>query len=109
MARWAIWTPVFLLAALAGLLGYRLGRQAVTLTESGAIEVFAARYLQQSGPGARPSDCTAMPGEEAWLVVRCGRRGLYRAYWVSRTGGLIREAGPGPAGTLGIGGTAPRI
>ncbi len=109
MARWAIWMPVMLLAVLAGVLGYRAGWRSATLTEGAAIERYAARYLEQSGPGARASDCIAVPGEAAWLVVRCGRRGLYRAYWVNRTGGLLREAGPGPAGTLGIGGAAPRI
>lgn len=93
MPRWLVWSPVWGLLGLTAVLGWREGRAFVTMTEGDVIAAYAQRYVAQAGPGARPSDCTAEPGDAAWLVIRCGR-GPVTEYHVSRFGWLKRITGP---------------
>ena len=66
------------LAALAAVLGLRVGQG--ELTETDVIGAAAARYVAETGGAA--ADCAAVPGEGAiWLVVTCAgtdRRHVYR-------------------------------
>ena len=96
MRSWLWWVPLGALVVLGAAQAFRLGWIAAHLTETDAIAVYAARYVAQAGPAARETDCVAMPGQDVWLVLRCGRDGKYRGYWINRFGGLEREAGPGP-------------
>ncbi len=97
MPRWALFLPVGLLTLVLALLFFRLGWIAANLTETDVINTYAARYLQEAGPGARVSDCVARPGQGAavWIVVSCeGTAGRY-SYHVNRFGGLRHVSGPG--------------
>ena len=85
--RWVWWLPVAGLIGLAAVLGYRQGWIAAHLTESMAIETYATRYMAETG--ARAADCSAMPGGEVWLVIRCGTGQDRRVYRVNRFGGLV--------------------
>src|SRR6056297_103550 len=98
MPRWIWFLPVGILLLVAALLGYRQGWLMANMTETAAIQMMAARYVEEAGEGARPSDCWAQPGEAVWLVVRCERDGARWEYHVNRFGGLERRYGPGEAG-----------
>lgn len=87
MPRWLWWSPLAVLLLLTALLGYRQGWLAANLTESGAIETYAARYMQETG--AAQADCTAVPGAQVWLVIRCGTGQDRRIYRVNRFGRLV--------------------
>ena len=98
MPRWIWFLPVGILLLVAALLGYRQGWLMANMTETAAIQMMAARYVEEAGEEARPSDCWAQPGEAVWLVVRCERDGARWEYHVNRFGGLERRYGPGEAG-----------
>lgn len=91
--RWVWWLPVGVLLIVAALLGYRQGWLAANMTETAAIELYAARYMEETGAPA--ADCVAVPGAEVWLIVRCGEDGAAYEYHVNRFGGLIQAYGPG--------------
>lgn len=88
--------PVALLTVFAGYLGWKLGQP---LSETALIDRVVAQYLDQSGEGARPSDCSATPGEQSGvrLVVTCRHRS--GAVYVRQVGprGAILPAAEGPA------------
>jgi hypothetical protein len=91
------WVPVWSLLGLAAVLGFREGLAYASLTEGDAIAAYAARYRAAAGPQASRADCTARPGQAAWLVVTCeGGAGLYE-YRITRFGGLAGWSGPGAA------------
>ena len=92
MPRWAWFLPVALLAVFSGWAGWELGFRRATLTETEAIAPFAARYVDEAGPEAAETDCVAVPGEGAWLVLSCGRAGgPVWVYRIGRFGQLIEE------------------
>ena len=82
--------PLGALVLAGGVMGYRYGWIAANMTETAAIEAYATRYMRDYGGLA--SDCHAVPGDQVWLVVRCGAV----VYEVNRLGGLVRE------GVLGV-------
>lgn len=93
--------PLGVLTLCGALLSYRLGWIDVHLSESAAIEAYAARYARAAGAGASAagsgrSECAAQPGETVWLVVRCGSGPDSVAYFVNRFGGLVAETRPAP-------------
>lgn len=90
--RWAFFLPLGAVVFLGALYAFRLGWIAAYITETAAIEAYAARYLSETG--ARAADCSAVPGERVWLVIRCGSGKDGRIYRVNRFGGLT---GTGPA------------
>ena len=87
MPRWAWFLPLGALVCVGGLLGYRYGWIAANMTETAAIEAYAARYMEETGAPA--AECSATPGEDVWLVVRCGSGAQGRVYRVNRFGGLV--------------------
>lgn len=59
------------LAAVAGVLGFMLGRQQVTLDSTQVIEAVAQRHV--AAHGGALTDCVGLPGEgSAVFYVRCG-------------------------------------
>lgn len=109
MPRWLWFMPLGVLLVLTALTGFRLGWIDLRLTESAAIEAYAARYLREGGEGARRSDCTARPGQTVWLVIRCGHGEVWE-YHVNRFGGLKQLFRPGESGDrLETTGGRPRI
>lgn len=92
MPRWLWWTPVAALLILAAVLGFRQGWLMANLSESDAIEAWAARYMEETG--APQADCTAVPGVQVWLVIRCGTGQDRRVYRLDRLGRLVRPSGP---------------
>lgn len=93
MPRWVWFLPVGGLVLLSAIIGFRLGWLDVHLDESTAIEAYAKRYMRDSGAPA--ADCTGIPGQEVWLVVRCGAGWEYH---VNRFGGLKHVFRPGEHG-----------
>ncbi|WP_421907205.1 hypothetical protein [Mameliella sp.] len=85
--RLLLWLPLAVLVTLGAVLAFRAGWIAANLTESMAIESYAARYMAETG--ARAADCTAVPGSQVWLVIRCGTGQDRRVYRVNRFGGLV--------------------
>ena len=94
MPRWLWYLPLGLILAFGALYAFRLGWIAANMTETAAIEAYAARYLSEAGPDAAVTDCTARPGGTVWLVIRCGRDGTVREYRVNRFGGLVGQDPP---------------
>lgn len=78
--------PLGFLVLAGGVMGYRYGWIAANMTETAAIEAYAARYMRDHGGAV--TDCHAVPGAGVWLEVRCGAV----LYEVNRLGGLVREA-----------------
>lgn len=91
-----LWLPVGALCALAAALGLAQGLQAAARGETPVIEAMAARYLASAGPGARPTDCAARPGDGlfGWLVVTCGQGARRHEFHVNRLGWITRETVP---------------
>ena len=92
MPRWLWFTPLAVLLLATAVLGYRHGWRVANLTESDAIEAWAARYMEETG--AEQADCTAVPGQNVWLVIRCGTGQDRRVYRLDRFGRLLRPADP---------------
>jgi hypothetical protein len=83
-----------LLLVLSGMWAFRLGWIAATITETDVITAYSARYLQEHGPAARATDCTARPGHAGgvWIVVTCvGAQTGYVEYAVDRLGRLVQR------------------
>jgi hypothetical protein len=102
--RWAWFLPLALLVIAGALYAFRLGWIAANITETDAIQAYAARYVALAGPGARASDCLAIPGETrgVWITVLCApETGPGWRFDVGRLGGLVRMTGPGDAGPSG--------
>ncbi|MEM6303633.1 MAG: hypothetical protein AAF744_02875 [Pseudomonadota bacterium] len=103
-ARWLWWLPLALLTVFCAIVGLRYGMQVVNTTETDVIAHYAARYVAETGEGARLTDCVAAPADEmphVWLKVLCrppGSPGKVTAYLVNRFGGL--EAAPPRGGDL---------
>ncbi|WP_425339806.1 hypothetical protein [Mameliella alba] len=85
--RLLLWAPLAALVALGAVMAFRAGWIAAHLTESMAIERYAARYMAETG--AQAADCSAVPGARVWLVIRCGTGQDRRVYRVNRFGGLV--------------------
>lgn len=95
MPRWVWFLPLGVVVSAGALQAFRLGWIAANMTETAAIEAYAARYVQQTGAPA--AHCSARPGEKVWLIVRCGLGDTAREYHVNRFGGLQKAYGPGAA------------
>lgn len=94
MPMWTIYLSLAGGMAIIGLVAFREGWIMARLTETDAINAYAARYVQEAGPGAARRDCVAQPGKRVWLEVRCdGLMGRY-VYHVTRWGGLQRFEAP---------------
>ena len=88
--RRVLWfLPFGALVLAGGVMGYRYGWIAANMTETAAIEAYAARYVRDYG--GQMSDCLAVPGARVWLEVRCGAGDALVVYEVNRLGGLVRE------------------
>lgn len=87
MPRWAWFLPLGVLVIGGGLLGFRYGWIVANMTETDAIEAYAARWMAQTGAPA--ADCTGVPGRDVWLVIRCGTGQDRVIYRVNRFGGLV--------------------
>ncbi|MBV7393540.1 hypothetical protein [Mameliella sediminis] len=85
--RVLLWLPLAALVLFGAIQAFRAGWIVAHLSESAAIETYAARYMQETGAPA--ADCTAVPGEKVWLVIRCGTGEDRRIYRVNRFGGLV--------------------
>lgn len=97
--RRVLWfLPLGALVLAGGAMGYRYGWIAANMSETAAIEAYAARYVRDHG--GRMSDCLAVPGARVWLEVRCGTGAGLVVYEVNRLGGLVRE-GRGILGETG--------
>ncbi len=88
-----IWMPLCVLVLIGALLAFRTGWIYANLDASQAIAVQGARYMEETGADA--ANCTAVPGERAWLVVRCGPEGAVHEYHLNRFGVVIERFGPG--------------
>jgi hypothetical protein len=93
MPRWVWFVPLGVVVSAGALQAFRLGWIAANMTETAAIEAYAARYVQQTGDPA--AHCSARPGADVWLVVRCGQGRSAWEYHVNRFGGLREAYGPG--------------
>ena len=81
--------PLAAVVAAGVAMALLLGARAVTTTETEVIDRVAARYVAETGAGARPSDCAAVPARSAelWLVVTCAPdKGDGREYFIDRFG-----------------------
>ncbi|MBS0124270.1 hypothetical protein [Thetidibacter halocola] len=87
MSRWLWFLPLAALTLVGALLAFRYGWVAANLSETAAIETYAARYMDETGSPA--ADCTAVPGNRVWLVIRCGSGQDRIVYRVNRFGGLV--------------------
>lgn len=100
MPRWIWFAPLAALAVASGAWAFRWGWISATLTETDVITAYSARYLEDGGPGARLTDCTAQPGAHSsvWILVTCVARDQTRYdYPVDRFGRLLQiEAKPVP-------------
>lgn len=92
LRRWLWWAPLAVLTLCGALLSFRLGWIDVHLSESAAIEAYAARYARETSGTAQ--ECYARPGANVWLVISCGRGEASRAYFVNRFGGLVAVEQP---------------
>jgi hypothetical protein len=81
------WLPLGVLTFCGALLAFRLGWIDANLTETQAIEAYAARYMRDSGAPA--ADCVGVAGRDVWLRVICGPPGARWVYQVNRFGGLV--------------------
>lgn len=87
-----MFVPLLALVAVAAGLALLLGGRATTTTETQVIERMAARYLDDAGAGASPSDCAARPAvsDGLWLVVACVTgNGMRHEYYVDGYGRLV--------------------
>ncbi len=85
------------LAFAAAGLGLITGLRWADLDESDVIEVWAEKYVAETGGAA--TDCAAAPGarEGVWLVVSCGSGPDRRVYPLDRSGRLIEWSGGAPS------------
>lgn len=92
MPRWLWWMPLGVLTLVVGLMMFRAGWIVARITETDVIAHYAALYVAGAGPGARMTDCSAMPSQApgVWLVIRCGENTLYP---VDRFGRLVMPGG----------------
>ncbi len=90
MPIWVRFVPVALVVVAGALLAFRYGWIRANMTETAAIEAYAARYVAETGAPA--ADCVARPGARVWLVIRCGSGAEARVYRVNRFGGLVAPA-----------------
>ncbi|KIN64670.1 hypothetical protein Z946_3562 [Sulfitobacter noctilucicola] len=91
--------PVVVLTVVAGLMVYRAGYIAASITETDVINHYAALYVETGPEGAQVTDCVARPSasDDVWLVVHCGGAAHMVQYRVDRFGRLVDEpAGTGP-------------
>lgn len=94
MPRWLWFAPLALLMVLSSIWAFRLGWIAATITETDVITAYSARYLQEYGPAAKATDCTARPGRArgVWIVVTCvGAQTGHNEYAVDRLGRLVQR------------------
>ena len=100
MPRWVWFAPLAALGVAVAAWAFRWGWIAVTLTETDVITKYTALYLQESGSGARLTDCTAQPGAvgPVWILVTCVTKDQTRYdYPVDRFGRLLHiEVQPAP-------------
>ncbi|QJF50837.1 hypothetical protein [Roseobacter ponti] len=92
MPRWLWFTPLALLIGATGIIGFRLGLTAATVTETDVIEAIAAEYMTAAGKGAARTDCAARPGSTrgVWIRVRClSPEGVWFDYAADRFGSLV--------------------
>ncbi|MGR3423412.1 MULTISPECIES: hypothetical protein [unclassified Sagittula] len=94
--RWVMWLPLGVLVTCGALLAFRYGWIDANLTESAAIEAYGRRYMREAGAPA--ADCTGVPGQGVWLVVRCGPEAARWEYRVNRFGGLVEITRPNGMG-----------
>ncbi|MFW2541722.1 hypothetical protein ACN2XU_03690 [Primorskyibacter sp. 2E107] len=95
MPRWLWFLPLGLIVLLGALQAFRLGWIAANMTQTAAIEAYAARFGVKEGAGLTGWNCVGTPGEDTWLVVRCGVPGREWKYRVNRFGGLTGIVPPG--------------
>ena len=97
MTRWMAGLSLGVVLLVVAVYAFRLGWIAANLTETEAIDAYAARYLSDAGEGARAEHCFAEPGDVygVWIAVTCvmpGETGLIYSYYVNRFGGLSHHA-----------------
>jgi hypothetical protein len=94
-------SPVILvlggLAFAAAGIGWITGLRWAEVDESDVIEIWAERYVAETGGPA--TDCAAAPGQRdaVWLVVSCGSGPERKVYPLDRSGRLIERSGGSPS------------
>ncbi len=89
MTRSLFLLPFAILLVMAGLFAFRQGYIFANLTETDVINIYAAKYVAETG-GAL-TDCVARPGEgPVWIEVACrSNDGEGRIYPVDKRGALL--------------------
>ncbi|MFX0541346.1 hypothetical protein ACEWPM_006380 [Roseovarius sp. S4756] len=92
MPRWMFFAPLIALVATTAMIGLSLGRKAALRSdETEVITRIVRQYVEEEGPGAAETDCTARlaTAEALWLVVTCAPlRRAGRIYYIDRFGAI---------------------
>ncbi|WP_439156206.1 hypothetical protein [Yoonia sp.] len=97
MKRWVIFMPVAALAALAAVLGLRMGQ---VPSETEIINRYAAAYLDMTPAGASPTDCAATTHSDpaVRMVITCVHpNGVATTFYTGPRGEPLPDPQQGPA------------